>query len=170
MERARELGFDLCGVARAEEFPELKCMGEWLERGYAGEMRYLEAERRRSLDAVLPGVRSIVVCAMNYNTARPYSTEARAGWPGEEPRGWISRYAWGDDYHKVLGRKLEALLEELHGRCAVVFDARAYVDTGPVAERVAAKHAGLGWLGKNTCLINEKLGSWLFLGIILTTL
>jgi len=170
MARARELGFDLCGVARAEEFPELLRMSEWLELGYAGEMRYLEDSRRRSLESVLPGARSIVVCALNYNTPQAYSVEARDGWLGEEPHGWISRYAWGDDYHQVLGRKLEELLRGLRERRAPPFEARAYVDTKPVAERVAAKYAGLGWLGKNTCLINEKLGSWLFLGLILTTL
>jgi len=88
---------------------------------------------------------------------------------GEQPRGWISRYAWGDDYHGVLKQKLDALLSGLRHRVAEPFEARAYVDTGPVAERVAAKYAGLGWIGKNTCLIHDKLGSWFFLGIILTT-
>jgi len=86
------------------------------------------------------------------------------------PRGWISRYAWGDDYHDVLGVKLDALVAAMRAEFAEPFDARAYVDTGPVVERVAAHHAGLGWLAKNTCLINEQLGSWLFLGVILTTL
>jgi epoxyqueuosine reductase len=170
VERAEELGFALCGVARAEKFPELERQLEWLERGYAGEMHYLEDPRRRSFEAVLQGARSVVVCAMNYNTALPYSTEAQAARLSEQPRGWISRYAWGDDYHPVLKQKLDALLHGLRERLAEPFEARTCVDTGPVAERVAARYAGLGWIGKNTCLINEKLGSWHFLGVILTTL
>ncbi len=170
LERARALGFDLCGVAPAAEFPELAHFSGWLARGYAGEMRYLSDPRRQSLQRVLPGAKSVIVCALNYNTAHPHSTEAAAGEPGDGPRGWISRYAWGDDYHQVLGQKLDALLADLRARFSAPFEARAYVDTGPVLERLAAKYAGLGWLGKNTCLINEKLGSWLFLGVILTTL
>jgi len=202
VERARALGFDLCGVAPAEGLDELGRLPEWLERGYAGEMSYLRDPRRLAPDRVLAGARSIIVCALNYNTPLPYSTEAplapslvprtsgsapvgrgfspdkstapkeRALAPeGEDfPRAWISRYAWGEDYHDVLGEKLEALVAALRADFAEPFEARAYVDTGPVVERVAAKHAGLGWLAKNTCLINEQLGSWLFLGVILTTL
>jgi epoxyqueuosine reductase len=110
--------------------------------------------------------------ALNYNTSLPYSTEqAGAGKrKGDSPRGWISRYAWGDDYHEVLREKLNALVARMHARWPEPFEARAYVDTGPVVERVAAKYAGLGWLAKNTCLINEQMGSWLFLGVIVTTL
>ncbi len=217
-ESARELSFDLCGVAPATDFEELARLPEWLARGYAGEMRYLQDPRRQSPSAALPGARSIIVCALNYNTAYPYSTEARhvfrdrwpegpeaqlaattlsptlscpkqsASYPASSatsavngpshelpvtnhgPRGWISRYAWGDDYHKVLRAKLETLVAAMRAEFADQFEARAYVDTGPVVERVAAKYAGLGWQGKNTCLINEHLGSWLFLGVILTTL
>jgi epoxyqueuosine reductase len=170
LERARTHGFDLCGVAPAAEFPEQEFFREWLGRGYGGEMRYLEDPRRQSLDRVLPGAKSIIVCALNYNTAHAHSTEAVARESGDRPLGWISRYAWGEDYHDVLGCKLDALLADLRERFPEPFQARAYVDTGPVLERVAAKYAGLGWLGKNTCLINEKLGSWLFLGVIVTTL
>ncbi len=170
LERARALGFDLCGVAPAAEFPELAQFSDWLARGYAGEMRYLEDPRRQCLARVLPGAKSVIVCALNYNTGHPHSIEAAAGEPGDGPRGWISRYAWGDDYHDVLGHTLDALPADLRARFPEPFEARAYVDTGPILERVAAKYAGLGWLGKNTCLINEKLGSWLFLGVIVTTL
>ncbi len=85
-------------------------------------------------------------------------------------RGWISRYAWGDDYHEVLREKLNALVAAMRAEFPEPFEARAHVDTGPVIERVAAKYAGLGWLAKNTMLINQQLGSWLFLGVILTTL
>jgi epoxyqueuosine reductase len=176
VERARTLGFDLCGVARAEDFPELDRLPEWLARGYAGEMHYLANPRRASPAVAMRGARSVIVCAINYNTAQPLSTEAAAS--VENNRGWISRYAWGEDYHRVVLEKLEALIADLRqkmrtnssGAAAEIFEARAYVDTGPVVERVAAKYAGLGWLAKNTCLINPELGSWLFLGVILTTL
>ncbi len=164
--QAHALGMDLCGVAPIADFPELANLEEWLARGYAGEMQYLHDARRRSPAAAMPGASSIIVCAMSYNTAQPNSTEA----PLDPARGWISRYAWGDDYHDVLGERLEQLLEAMRQQFGNEFAARAYVDTGPVVERVAAKHAGLGWLAKNTCLINEQLGSWLFLGVILTTL
>ena len=171
IELARAMGFDLYGIAPAVEFPELAHLEEWLERGHAGEMRYLHDERRRSPAQAMQGARSVIVCALNYNTALPASTEARElPEANTGPRGWISRYAWGDDYHHVLGEKLEALIEHLHGEFPGQFEARAYVDTGPIVERVAAKYAGLGWLAKNTCLINEDLGSWLFLGVIVTTL
>lgn len=168
VEQARAVGFDLCGVARAEDFAELDRLPEWLDRGHAGEMAYLRDPRRRAPTRVLEGARSIIVCALNYNTAPPYSTETPTA--SASPRGWISRYAWGDDYHEVLGEKLEALIGALHSRFPEPFEARAYVDTGPVVERVAARYAGLGWLAKNTCLIHPQLGSWLFLGVILTTL
>jgi epoxyqueuosine reductase len=171
IELARAAGFDLCGIAPAAEFPELAHLEEWLERGHAGEMRYLHDARRRSPADVMQGARSVIVCALNYNTAFPASTEARElPEAGAGPSGWISRYAWGDDYHHVLGEKLETLIERLRGEFPEPFEARAYVDTGPIVERVAAKYAGLGWLAKNTCLINEDLGSWLFLGVIVTTL
>jgi epoxyqueuosine reductase len=171
IELARASGFDLCGIAPAAEFPELAHIDEWLERGHAGEMRYLHDERRRSPALAMPGARSVIVCALNYNTALPASSEAPAlASPHAGPRGWISRYAWGNDYHYVLGEKLEALIQQLRREFTEPFEARAYVDTGPIAERVAAKYAGLGWLAKNTCLINKDLGSWLFLGVILTTL
>ncbi len=171
VEQARALGFDLCGVARAEEFPELAHVPEWLARGYAGEMRYLEDPRRRSPARVLEAARSIIVCAFNYNTSLPYSTQVPPDQANDtSPRGWISRYAWGDDYHDVLLEKLEALIGSMRAEFTESFEALAYVDTGPIIERIAAKHAGLGWLAKNTCLINAELGSWLFLGVIVTTL
>jgi epoxyqueuosine reductase len=171
IELGRAAGFDLCGVAPAADFPELARLEEWLERGHAGEMRYLQDARRRSPAQAMPGARSVIACALNYNTAFPSSTDASAQANlAACPRGWISRYAWGDDYHSVLGQKLETVIGNLRREFSEPFEARSYVDTGPVVERVAAKYAGLGWLAKNTCLINEKLGSWLFLGVILTTL
>jgi epoxyqueuosine reductase len=148
---------------------ELGQVSAWLARGYAGEMTYLHDARRADPQLVLSGARSLVVVALNYNSAEPHSTEYRAGSGQESPRGWISRYAWGDDYHEVLGDRLEALLAAMREKFEQPWEARAYVDTGPIVERLAAKHAGLGSLGKNTCLINEELGSWVFLGVILTT-
>lgn len=172
LEQAAREGFDLCGVARAEAFPELAHLPEWLERGYSGQMQYLHDERRRAPGRVLEGARSVIVCAASYKTPEPVSTEwmARPIDPAEAPRGWISRYAWGTDYHDVLLPRLQRLARALEQQFGPEVRTRAYVDTGPIVERVAAKYAGLGWLGKNTCLIHPRLGSWLFLGTILTTL
>jgi epoxyqueuosine reductase len=169
-EQARKIGFDLCGVAAAEAFPELAQVSTWLESGHAGEMNYLHDERRVDPRLALDEARSVIVVALNYNAPQPYSTEQAGVHDDASPRGWISRYAWGDDYHEVLREKLNAVVARMHAEWPEPFEARAYVDTGPVVERVAAKYAGLGWLAKNTCLINEQLGSWLFLGVILTTL
>lgn len=167
---AKAAGFERCGVVRAEKFPELARLEEWLERGYAGEMKYLFDPRRRDPKSALPGARSVIVCALNYNTEKPFSTDAALQADAREPHGWISRYAWGRDYHEVLWEKLNGIVEALKSRFTEPFAARAYADTGPVQERVLAKYAGLGWLGKNTLLLNEEMGSFFFLGVILTTL
>ena len=166
-DKARGLGFDLCGIAPAGDLPELTFFREWLDRGYAGEMTYLHrsAERRADVRNVLPSARTVVVTATNYNTDRPYSTEcADAG------RAHVARYAWGDDYHDVIGGRLDALLSWMRHEAAEPFEARAYVDTGPVQERIYAQHAGIGWIGKNTCVINPEIGSWIFLGVIVCSL
>jgi epoxyqueuosine reductase len=113
---------------------------------------------------VVPGARSVIVTATLYNTGRPYSS----GLAPDIAR--ISRYAWGDDYHDVLKARLDGLLAWMRTESSATFDARAYVDTGPVQERVYAQYAGLGWIGKNACLINPEIGSWIFLGEIITTL
>jgi epoxyqueuosine reductase len=168
--RAKELGFDLCGVVSAEKFPELEHTEEWLARGFAGEMKYLSDPRRRTPDGAFPGIRSVIVCALNYNTNLPRSTDVPHLPRDDEPRGWVSRYAWGDDYHEVLKCRLDELLAGLREHFGPGFDARIYSDTGPLHERIAAKYAGLGWIGKNTLLLNQRLGSWIFLGAILTTL
>ena len=168
---AAAIGFDLCGIAAAEDLADSARLEEWLARGYAGEMRYLHDPRRGDPARVLPGAKSVIVCALNYSAPHPYSTEAAAqNAMGREPRGWISRYAWGDDYHDVLGEKLEQFVAALRERFGDRFAGRAYVDTGPIVERAAAHRAGLGWLAKNTCLINREVGSWLFLGVIVTSL
>ena len=163
---ARDFGFDLCGIAPVGVFPELAFLREWLDRGYAGEMAYMgrTAERRGDVRAVLPGARSVVVTGTVYNTVPPY-----ADTPAPELAA-ISRYAWGDDYHGVLQTRMDRLLGWMRAASSEAFDARAYVDTGPVQERVYAQRAGIGWIGKNTCLINPDLGSWLFLAEIISTL
>ena len=165
--QARSLGFSLCGIAPAGAFPELRFLREWLDRGFAGEMRYMErtADRRADVRQVLPGARAVIALATNYNVDRPYSVEQAD--PG---RARISRYAWGADYHEVVGGRTAALLDWMRGASPAPFEARPYVDTGPVQERVYAQRAGLGWIGKNSCLINERLGSWLFLSEIICTL
>jgi len=170
VDQAKSLGFDLCGVVRAEKFPELAQTPEWLARGYAGEMKYLADPRRADPRMVMPGIQSVIVCLLNYDTALPNSTDPALLSANGEPRGWISRYAWGTDYHEVLRDRLEGVLELLRERFSESFEARACVDTGPVQERVLAKYAGLGWLGKNTLLLNQLLGSFFFLGVVLTTL
>jgi epoxyqueuosine reductase len=171
-ERARELGFAMSGIVRAERFPELERNEEWLARGYAGEMKYLEDARRGDPQKAMSGARSVIVCALNYNTEYPRTLQAQVdGMDLDDGRhGWISRYAWGDDYHQVLRAKLEDLLAGLREQHREPFEARVYSDTGPLNERVLAKHAALGWLGKNTLLLNEQIGSFFFLGVILTTL
>ncbi|HVH69820.1 MAG TPA: tRNA epoxyqueuosine(34) reductase QueG, partial [Candidatus Dormibacteraeota bacterium] len=153
-----------------DKFPELENTPDWLARGYAGEMKYLFDPRRQDARAAMPAVRSVIVCLLNYNTEHPPSRDAALPGQDGQPRGWISRYAWGDDYHEVLEERLEMLIVLLRERFSESLEARAYVDTGPVQERVLAKYAGLGWLGKNTLLLNQKLGSFFFLGVILTTL
>ena len=169
-DKARDLGFDLCGIAPADSFPELAFLREWLERGYAGTMEWMarSADRRADVRHVVPGARSVIVTGTLYNTDRPYSSDL----PADVAR--ISRYAWGDDYHQVLKRRLDALLDWIRASLTPSelerFAACGYVDTGPVQERVYAQYAGLGWIGKNTCLINRELGSWLFLSEIITTL
>jgi epoxyqueuosine reductase len=165
--KARDLGFDACGIAPAEALPELGVLADWLARGYGASMAYLSrsAARRADVRHVLPSARTVIVTATVYNTARPYSTESAD--PG---RAQIARYAWGDDYHDVVGRRLDGLLAWMREQSPQPFDARVYVDTGPVQERVYARHAGIGWIGKNCCVIHPELGSWIFLGEILCSL
>ena len=165
--RAAELGFDLCGVAPAERLPELQRIREWLDRGYEGTMSWMGRSAKRRLDPelALRGARSIISLATVYNTAHPYSTEVP-----DTGQARISRYAWGEDYHAVIGQRTTALMDWMTGQVSEPSESWAYVDTGPIAEKVFAQRAGLGWIGKNTCLINERLGSWVFLSDIITTI
>ena len=130
-------------------------------------MAYLHrsADRRADVRSVVPSARSVIVTATVYNTDRPYSVEC-----DDRDRAHIARYAWGDDYHDVIGTRLDALLAWMRAASPEPFDARAYVDTGPVQERVYAQYGGIGWIGKNTCLINPALGSWIFLAEIICSL
>jgi epoxyqueuosine reductase len=172
---AQDAGFDVAGIAPVHDAPELNYFPKWIAAGHAGEMKYMEARdesgrlKRASPRSAVPWARSVVVCAINYNTAPQYSTEVH-----DSQRGWISRYAWGDDYHDAVMAKLRAVERQLREECcaqeAAELQTRCYVDTGPLVERVYAKYAGVGWIGKNTCILNQKLGSWLFLGVILTSL
>jgi epoxyqueuosine reductase len=158
-------------------FPELEYFPSWVAAGYAGEMEYLKSRdehgklKRASLKNAIPWARSVIVCGINYNTAQPYSTEVAHN----KTRGWIARYAWSaEDYHDSVMRKLRQLEARIHSEAenagGVEITTRCYVDTGPLVERVYAKYAGVGWIGKNTCILNQQLGSWIFLGVILTSL
>ena len=165
-ERGHELGFDLVGIAPADPSQTISAYIDWLNRGYAGEMRYLErpdrVERRRDPSVVVPGVKSVVVVGKNY-----FTRELPAEILNDPSRGIIASYAWGLDYHDVMTprlRELQAFIEEQVG--GQVYG-RAYVDTGPVLERDYAVRAGLGFFGKNTMLIHPRWGAWLFLGEIL---
>lgn len=161
---ALAIGFDACGIAPAAAHPELAFFRDWLGCGYGGEMAYLHrsADKRADVRNVVPNAQTVIVTATVYNTDRPYSIEC-----ADPARAQIARYAWGDDYHDVIADRLERLLAWMREQSPEPFDARAYVDTGPVQERVYAQYAGLGWIGKNTCLIHPELGSWIFLAEII---
>ena len=140
----------------------------WVEAGFAGEMRYLTDHRAAMRDdprALLPAARSVICVGKLYNTPRPYSTQF-----DDAELAWISRYAWGDDYHRVLRRGLGRLEARLRERAGAAFESKICVDTAPLLERTYARLAGLGWIGKNTCLINQPRGSWFFLGELLVSL
>jgi epoxyqueuosine reductase len=163
--RARESGFELAGIARAapaDDFPHLQT---WLAQGYGGDMAYLErhAEARRHPSSILPEVRSVLMLGLNYHSSRGMNEANAAG----RPR--IATYALGDDYHDVLRAKLDALLSWVQAEVPGV-QGRGVVDTAPLLERDFARRAGLGWIGKNTMLINKRLGSFFFLGALLLNL
>jgi epoxyqueuosine reductase len=183
---SRDAGFDTAGVAEvpgadnAEALQEAQRFSAWVDAGHAGEMEYLKRRDesgtllRSGLRGPMPWARSVVVCALNYNADAPRSID-----PAPPDSGWIGRYAWsgrrtGDgtmaatDYHAELLGRLRRIEAGLHERAECM--TRCYVDTGPVLERSLAAQAGVGWIGKNTCVINQQLGSWLLLGVIVTSL
>ncbi len=150
---AAEAGFDLCGIAPVRKFPELEYFPGWIASGRAGEMRYLEARgesgelKRASLAEVAPWAKSVIVAAVNYNTAQLKSTDPPRDAEPASCFGWISRYAWSaEDYHESVLRRLRALESRLLAQ-APGCETRCYVDTGPLVERVWAKYAGIGWQG-----------------------
>jgi epoxyqueuosine reductase len=190
---AIDAGFDTAGVASVDPAasPEAAQLDAerftaWVAAGRAGEMEYLKRRDeqgtllRSAVQRVIPWARSVVVCAFNYNAAAPLSTD-----PAPPNTGWIARYAWSGrttestnaepadnlaptDYHDQLLIRLHQVEAALHQR----FDCetRCYVDTGPIVERALAARAGIGWIGKNTCVMNQQLGSWLLLGVIITSI
>jgi len=182
-QKALETGFDLAGVAPVGVWQDLKFAREWVEQGYGGEMRYLENPKRHDPRLVLPSAQSVICVGLVYNAPFPYSTEAAADSSADEmkrastlacdgaagPRAWISRYGWGQDYHETMRAMLEKLRQEIESLESGV-ETRVYVDTGPIVERAFARYSGIGWTGKNTCLINPAKGSWFFLGVVLTSL
>jgi epoxyqueuosine reductase len=188
-QRARGVGFDLAGIAgvpepaSADAEEDDRRYAEWIDAGRAGEMEYLKRADeageylRGDLRRSMPWARSVVVCAVNYNADAPLSIE-----PADRKAGWIARYAWsgredssgdsskGSDYHDVLLLRLRSLETELKQRFGDECATRCYVDTGPLVERGYAARAGVGWIGKNTCVLNQQRGSWLLLGVIVTSL
>jgi len=156
--RARAMGFEPVGITRLGPASTYDAFDRWLEQGFAGEMTYLPRGAAKRRDTTLPfaGVRSAVVVALNYG--------------GKQPAGSIARYARGDDYHDVMLARLDELQEWLETECGGAVRAKAYVDTGPILERDLAQRAGLGWIGKNTMLINPKRGSFFFLGALFVDL
>ncbi len=156
---ALELGFDLVAIGPADPPEHGAALRRWVEAGHAGTMGYLGRRLEERLDPgrVLPGARSVVCVALNYHQGEPAD-------PSWRP---VARYAWGRDYHDVIAPRLERLARHLASACGA--RSRGYVDTGPVLERDLAARAGLGWIGKNTMLLHPRLGSWFFIGLLLTT-
>ena len=170
--RATELGFDLVGVAPAGVAPHADAYADWVASGMMGEMAYLarDPDRRSDLRRILPDAQCIIVVGLNY-----YTIDLPDDVKHDPSRGLMARYAWGVDYHDVMTPRLEDLarfVREESRRAgtlrAVPVETKVYVDTGPVLERDWALLAGLGFIGKNTCLINPRMGSWLFLGVVIT--
>lgn len=164
---AREVGFDLVGISPVIPPPHGDSFAEYLRRGFAGEMAYLErgAKQRLHPGNFLPWAKSIVSVARNY-----YVPLEREDIPEDGVRGWISRYAWGDDYHGIMEEHLSDLLAKIRDEVGACIEGRACVDTGPVLERDFSSLAGVGWIGKNTTLIHPRRGSWFFLGELFLSL
>ncbi|MHC4181213.1 MAG: epoxyqueuosine reductase [Planctomycetota bacterium] len=161
-QEAARLGFDLAGATPAARPPGIDRLKQWLADGHAGRMGYLadRAEAYEHPRYVLDGVKSVLMLGANYRTAEPVSPKSG--------QGRVSRYAWGTDYHELIRRRLHCLAD-FHRRLVPQARVRGVVDTAPLPERQFAQLAGLGWIGKNTLLLNEQFGSWIFLAALLTT-
>jgi epoxyqueuosine reductase len=160
--KAKEIGFDLVGFAKADELiEEAVKLEEWLSKGYHAEMAYMEKNvfKRQDVSIILPGARSVISLAVNYYTDKKYSDK--------EGTGKVSRYAWGEDYHIIIWDMLSLLENELK-MIDPAFESKSYVDTGPVMDKVWAVKSGIGWQGKHTNVINKEFGSWIFLSTIIT--
>lgn len=165
---AEEAGFDRCGIAVADRIGRAEYLESWLASGRSGSMAFMKRyfEERVDPRVLLPGARSVIVVALSYK--QPSSAPHPAA--GDAPTGRVAMYAWGKDYHKVVKRKLFTMLDRLRERVDTPFEAKACVDTAPLLEREVAAAAGLGWIGKNTMVLHEQLGSYFFIGAIVTTL
>lgn len=177
--QALALGFEVCGVAPATALPELAFLSDWLARGYAGDMVYLHksARTRSDIRNFLPAARSVIVAGAVYNTQGPSGVASRSSGGGDGGSGTkrsdavqVARYARGRDYHLVLAERLERLVEWMRTQHAEAFESAIFVDKHHVQERVYAQYAGVGWIGKNSCVINPELGSFMFLCGIATSL
>jgi epoxyqueuosine reductase len=176
---AQEVGFDISGVAPADDPNLPHRFADWVAAGRAGEMQWLKRRDetgvlvRSAVQVAIPWARSVIVCALNYNSAQPRSID-----PADPATGWIGRYAWSGrrtdegvtpvDYHDDLLTRLRRIEAHLHQSASC--QTRCYVDTGPLVERAAAAKAGIGWIGKNTCILRQDLGSWMLVGVIVTSL
>jgi len=172
---AAEVGFELCGLAQVGPIKHREYVKEWLCRGLHGSMEYLQRNHQFRLDpsGLLANAKSMVCVALNYrpNPCDEHSlTQAESNDPNVCAKGRVARYAWGEDYHVVVREKLRVMVDQMRGEMEEPFEVRICVDTAPIVEREIATSAGLGWIGKNTLVLDSKLGSYFFLGEILTTL
>jgi epoxyqueuosine reductase len=163
---AQRLGFDLVGISAITVPPHESSFAEWLRRRFHGTMAYMErtAALRREPHTLVPWASSVISVGMNYFTPHPRPK------PTAEAKGWISRYAWGEDYHEIVKNRLELLLTFVRSRANESIQGRVFVDSGPVLERDYAGVAGIGWIGKNTQMISPRKGSWFFLGELFVSL
>ncbi len=164
---ANELGFELVGITPAEQSQTIQRYRAWIDKGYAGEMAYLERHLPLKKDTrrLLQEAKSVISLAMNYYTVDPPNELLN-----DPSRGQISRYAWGDDYHDLIRERLTYLVDYIKSTAETEIKSRVFVDSGPVLEREFAQKAKLGWIGKNTNLINWRSGSWYFLAEVLVNL